>query len=203
MKNMIMILVSAVMGTLIMVMVMTIQGRMNRSVELQSNLSNIVEATVKNAMEKPERYQSVEEMTADCILNLAADMDTDSDLTVDVMKADPEKGLLSIRVEEQFTHPNGAEGSTYWERTAICDKGQMSKAETYKVRFYKSKAQMTENGDCYKTYMVQSGAHIAAPVAPVKKEETFVCCKDTSDYVADFSLPVEQDLIYYAEWRSK
>lgn len=201
MKNMVMILVSAVMGTLIMVMVMTIQGRMNRSVELQSNLSNIVETTVKNTVEEPVCNQSAEEMTADCILNLAANMDTDSDLTVDVMKADPEKGLLSIRVEEQFIHPNGARGSTHWERTAIYDKKETTGTETYKVCFYKSKSQMTENGDCYKTYMVQSGTHIAAPAAPVKKEGAFVCWKDASDYVADFSVPVEQDLIYYAEWR--
>ncbi len=38
------------------------------------------------------------------------------------------------------------------------------------------------------------------PEEPGSAAEGFLGWKDVNDYIADFSLPVEQERVYYAQW---
>ena len=51
-----------------------------------------------------------------------------------------------------------------------------------------------------KKYMVYSGKNVTAPKNPSEEDKTFAGWKDGNDYLADFSVPVEQDVTYYAVW---
>lgn len=201
MKNVVMMLVSGVLGLITLAIVMTICGKMNRSVEVQSSLSSVMEMTVEQMVSEEGKQQYDEKKAvAECIENMTAAMDTDSDMTVKVYQADVEKGVLAINIFEQFRHPNGMSGSAEWGRTVIYNKAEKTEAECYEVRFYKNKAEMLCEGNCYKSYVVQEGEHISAPVDPLAEGAAFAGWKDVNDYIADFSQPVEQDRAYYAEW---
>lgn len=198
MRNAVMILVNAILGILVIVSVMTIAGRMNRSVELQSSLSSSMEKTVEEAVAQQSSSGNSEEAIALCIKNLAIALDTDSNLTVEIMKADEKKGVLAIRAIEKFRYPNGKIGTTEWERTAILNRVAKPEINQYKVRFYKTREDMLAEENCYKAYTVQEGDRLAAPVFPTDMQGVFYEWKDINDYMADFSLPVTQNQVYYA-----
>lgn len=201
MKNVVMMLVSGMLGILSLAIVMAICGKMNRSVEVQSNLSSAVEMSVEQmASMEGTGFFDANEAVVECIESMAAAMDTDSEMTVKVYQADAGKGVLAVRVVEQFLHPNGKAGTTEWQRIAIYNRREEDETVSYRVRFYKSREEMLGEGNCYKAYVVQEGEHILSPAEPVVQGAVFAGWKDVNDYMADFSEPVEEDRCYYAEW---
>lgn len=106
-------------------MLMAIYGRMNYSMELQSNLSSVMEEQI-NEMMLNEEYSiiSTQEFLADFIGNLVVALDGKYDLTVDVLQVDMEKGILSVKVTADFFYLNGNRGRTVCERTVIFERLQ-------------------------------------------------------------------------------
>lgn len=229
MKNAVMIFVNVIFWVFTMVTAMTISGRMNRSVELQSNLSTAVEAAASRMMVEPVKKENIEEIAespirgevivsmaaeetglhsdediavAECIQYLVAALETDSKVQVDVMKSDTKKGVLAIRATENFKHPNGKDGTVTCDRIAIWERTivEEEEAEQYEVKFYRTKEDMVAEENCYKAYTVREGDRISAPAAPKAEDAVFAGWRDGNDYVADFSEPVEQNQTYYAEW---
>lgn len=197
MKNAVMILVCGILCVLTLAVVMTIGGSMNRRTEIQSNLSSAMEMTVEQMANKPDADKAA---VTRCIVCMADAMDTDSDITIQVYQADMQKGVLAMKCIENFRHPNGKAGVTEWERTVICNKTEDLMTENYEVRFYSNREMMLQEGMCYKVYEMQEGDHIHPPVEPQLEGASFVGWLDSNDYMADFSQPVSQDLIYYAAW---
>lgn len=201
MKNVVMMLVSGMLGILSLALAMTICGRMNRSVEVQSNLSSAVEMSVEQMASADEaRNYDENEAVVECIESMAAAMDTDSDVTVKVYQADAGKGVLAIKVVEEFLHPNGEAGTTEWQRIAIYNRRKEAETACYQIRFYRNREEMLGEGTCYKTYTVQEGEQILSPAGPTVQGAAFAGWRDVNDYIADFSQPVEEDRCYYAEW---
>lgn len=200
MRNMTMIFIHVILGLMAVAIVMTISGRMNRSAEVQSKLSAAVEHAVEQTDDNAEAVKSSEEAVAACIGELALMSDTDAELTVDIMEADADKGVIAIQIQERFRHPNGKPGKIQWSRTAIRNRKEKEQKEQYEVRFYCSKEEMSGGEACYKRYSVQEGERVLAPANPGRKDAVFACWKDSHDYIADFSQPVQQNLVYYAQW---
>lgn len=170
--------------------------------ELKSNLSSVVEETVEKMLQNQSyNIEDVNQFIGDMVENLAVVLDSDSELEVNVLQADKEKGILTVRVTEKFKHPNGKEGSVQTDKTVILD-GAEQEPETpqYTVSFYLSKEDMNEGTGCYKKYLVYSGKNVTAPKNPSEENKTFAGWKDGNDYLADFSVPVEQNVTYYAVW---
>lgn len=202
MKNVVMMAVSAILGVLSLMIIMSISGRSNRSMEIKSNLSSTVEETVEE-MVHSERYSidNVNQFIGDFIENLALVIDSDSELEVSVLQADKDKGILTVSVTETFKHPNGKEGSIQTEKTVILNgTEQAPETPQYTVSFFLSKEDMNEGRSCYKKYLVDAGKNMATPKDPSEEGKTFAGWKDGNDYLADFSVPVEQDMSYYAVW---
>lgn len=193
MKNVVMLIISIILGAITLVILMSVYGRVNRSAELQV-LSSVVEKTVENmTVSKTYDIRNAEEYVADFTENLSVQFDTDSTITVDVMRADKEKGLLSVSVMQTFRHPNGKTGTVHCDRTVILNKTEEPVTPTYTVQFF--------TGDTYyKSYTVYEGDIISAPAGPEMSGAVFIGWKDENDYLADFSQPIEQDVTYYAMW---
>lgn len=80
---------------------------------------------------------------------------SDSRVQIDVFACDMQKGIISVKVKEEFLYPNGKSGSVQTARTAIAEK----KAEDVP----KAKIIYKDHGEIYKEYMVQTGeTHVAA-----------------------------------------
>lgn len=202
MKNIVMMIVSAMLGIIMLAIVMSVSGRMNRSLEQHDNLSSAAEETLA-AMAATENYsfRNGDEFTADFIENLSAILETDSDIEVKIMKADEKKGVLSMKVIQTFLHPNGRKGSAVCNRTVILNRIEDEEAGSFMIRFYRNKEDMIYGNQCYKQMMVWEGNGIVVPTDPVEDGKSFVVWKDINDYIADFTQPAEQDISYYAEWK--
>lgn len=200
MKNAVMIFVSAMLCIITLAVVLTIGGSMNRRTELQSNLSSVIEMTVEQMAGEAKASATDHMAVAQCIACMAEAMDTDSELVVQVYQADMQKGVLSMKFTENFYHPNGKSGVAEWERTAICNKLGKVHKKSYEVRFYPNRKMMLQEGMCYKVYEMKEGDRILPPVEPQMEGASFAGWLDRNDYMADFSQPVSQNLVYYAAW---
>ena len=196
MRNVVMMAVSAILGVLSLMIVMSLSGRANRSMELKSNLSSVVEKTVEKMMQNQNyNMNDVNQFIGDMVENLSMVIDSDSELRVSILQIDREKGILCIRVTEEFRHPNGKQG-----KVILNAKEEVREVQQYAVSFYFSKEDLDNERCCYKRYMVNEGNSVTAPKDPSGEEKIFAGWKDVNDYLADFSVPVEQNVAYYAVW---
>ena len=201
MKNAVMIFVSVIVGILTLAVIMTILGRMNRSTELKSSLSTVMEKTVTHMMtENCQQTDTGGEVVAESMEMLSVATDADSGITLQVMKADLKKGILAVRVQEEFRQLNGSTGVEEWDRTILWDRCEIQEPEYFSVRFYRTKEEMNRGGNCYKKFLIRGGDRIRMPEEPGSAAEGFLGWKDVNDYIADSSLPVEQERVYYAQW---
>lgn len=200
MKNAVMMIVTGLIGALVLAVVMTIGGSMNRNVELQANLSNAMEHTVQEAIEW-ETQREEEKMLAECAAYMAVALDADMDVMLEVYQVDATKGMLSLGITGNYLHPNGMDGSVQWKRTVIWEQeGEAKNMGSYEVCFYECKEEMMRGENCYKRYVVTDGAFIHAPKIPQNSDSVFDGWKDNEDYMADFSQPVSENRYYYACW---
>ena len=200
MKNAAMIIVSAIMGFLVLGIVLTIGGSMNRRCEAETILPSAMEKTAERTTSAETDCSSGERVLAECVELLATEIDTDSDVVLKIYQNDVQKGVLSMKLQEKFRHPNGMEGTAEAVRTIIREKrGNVSK-EQYRVRFYRNREGMLGEGSCYKAYTVEEGQCLQPPADPGGSGVVFAGWHDWNDYMADFSQPVEENRDYYAAW---
>ena len=110
-------------GAMVFLILMTMVGRTKRSVEIESNLSSVVEETVENMAVNPKyTIDNVDEYVADMTQYLADVLEADSDIKIEIEKADKERGLLAVKVTERFLHPNGKVGMVSDSRVVILNK---------------------------------------------------------------------------------
>lgn len=179
---------------------MTVCGNMNRSVELQENLSTAMESTMKE-MQKDDIIWSENQILEACMERMEYNVDSEMDVALKVYQADGQKGILSLCAVGEYTHPNGMQGETKWERTVIYEpEGEQKKMEYCTVSFYMSKEDLLSEGACYKQCSVMQGERIMTPTDPKKNGMAFKGWKDSNDYMADFSQPISQNRCYYATW---
>lgn len=200
MKNVVMLIASGMMGVLILAIVMTIGGAMNRREEVESNLSAAMEKTIERAVECTAENYDWKAVAAEYTQCMAYSIDTDSKVYMNVYQIDAQKGVLAMRITELFQHPNGKEGKAKEQRTVIYNQVKEEEEQYYKVQFYNSKEDMLAGKACYKSYTLLEGERVGTPVQPQNAGAVFLGWKDKNDYFADFSVPIEQDLIYYASW---
>lgn len=197
MKNIVLIITYIMIGVLTIGIVLSMFGRQNRSTELKSNLSAAVEEAVENAM-KTKKYDIADqnEFISDITEEVSFLLDTKSDIIIDIMGVDQEKGILSLKVTETFSYLNGKNGSVSCDRTVIFEKGKEEDEEQYTVKFY------INSGDekPYKTYLVQKGDEIRQPKNPTKTDSTFAGWKDENGASFVAGQAAGHGMNYFAVW---
>lgn len=194
MKNTVIMIVNTIIGVIVLAILMTTGGRRERSMELNDNLSSVVEETVNMLLEdKQYNIKESNEFLADLVENLSIVLDSECDITVNVEKVDVETGILSVRIVEKYRHPNGNTGMVECTKTVILNKTVEAEQQLYTIRYY-------VGDEVYKTYHVAEGDVIPIPVTPTSESGSFFCWVDENNYMADFSGIVTQDLAYYALW---
>ena len=196
MKLIIRAIVTTCIAGVIFLTIMAVSGRMNRSMELKSNLPSAAEETAENLLAKKYDVADKSQLEADFLETLAYAIDSDSDIRLKVNAADKEKQLLSISVTEEFKHPNGKPGTVSYDRTAVVNKLQEEVLETYQVSYYL----MNTDTDCYKCYTVHADDMIPVPKDPVAEGKTFTGWADAEGNALDQNITMTQDAAYYAVW---
>lgn len=192
MKNTVLVITTTILGVLVLMIVMTVNGRMNRSMEIKSNLPSVVESAVENLSLDPKyTVENTSTFVADLTEYLSVTVDAVSDVKVDVLKVDKEKDVLSIRVTLNYKHPNGNKGTVSHETLAFLNKMLQDEEEQHHVTFY-------IGSDIHKEYTVLEGTVLSLPQDPVLTEGTFLGWVNADGSAADFSRPVIEDVVYFA-----
>lgn len=123
MRNTVLLICLTTLGMLVLVIINTIYGRMDRRMELESNLSSVVETTLEDMVFASfYDYQDMDVFMETFTERILTSIDTSNDITVDVFQFDMEKGVLSIRVTLSYMHPNSEKGEVMCERHVILNR---------------------------------------------------------------------------------
>lgn len=196
MKLIIRAIVTTCIAGVIFLTIMAVSGRMNRSMELKSNLPSAAEETAENLLAKKYDVADKNQLEADFLETLAYAIDSDSNIRLKVNAADKEKQLLSISVTEEFKHPNGKPGTVSYDRTAVVNKLQEEVLEIYQVSYYLTNT----DTECYKCYTVHADDMVPVPKDPVVEGKTFTGWADAEGNALDQNMTMTQDAAYYAVW---
>lgn len=196
MKIIIRAIVTTCIAGVIFLTIMAVSGRMNRSMELKSNLPSAAEETAENLLTKKYDIADKNQLEADFLETLAYAIDSDSNIRLKVNAADKEKQLLSVSVTEEFKHPNGKPGTVSYDRTAVVNKLQEEVLETYQISYYLTNT----DTECYKCYTVHADDMVPVPKDPVVEGKTFTGWADAEGNALDQNMTMTQDASYYAVW---
>ena len=122
MKNMLVAFYAAILALVIILIGFTIHGRSVRQVELDNALKSSMEEAMTMLLYEEGRPQTETEWKASFLQSLAIQINSASDLTVNILKADMEKGLLSVEATLTWKHPIGTDGSVSSSMTVFLEE---------------------------------------------------------------------------------
>lgn len=133
-----MILVICIVATIFTVL--TINGRASREEELAQSLGAAVESSLKEAfLEKNYNIMNTDEFVGDFLQYMAIRLNSNSDITVNVVGIDYEKGMVTIEITGTYTHPNGKAGAVSVQKTVLLEQSEKKIDEFYNVTYYVDK----------------------------------------------------------------
>ena len=196
MKNAMLLLVNTILGVLMLIMVMTMYGRINRSMELESNLSSVLEESVENILiNRVYNIPDTKELLTDLTEALVYCTDAQSEIQIDIMQCDIEHGIVAANASMLYKHPNGKEGIVETERVVIVNATNKDKANImHTVTFYVDE-------EIYKIYRIEENNLISAPANPEVPDKVFVGWVKEDGTAVDFSAPIIANEIYFADIR--
>lgn len=195
MKNIIMGICSCALLGILILTGYTLHGRGIRQEELENALS----AGMENAMERVKQSgmyapESNEELVALFMQSFLLQIDSNSQVTVSILDADYEKGLLSAEATLTYRHPVGTTGTVSVRRTVLVEEvpGE-GMGESCQIEYL-------VNGSCYKRYQVKRGSVLIPPQNPSMEGKTFAGWKelDGEQFISMQGMAVEKDSTYVA-----
>lgn len=99
----------------------TLHGRQIRQTELNNAVVFSMERAMEQLLLKEGMPETEEEWIQMFLQSLAVQIDSNSELTVRILEADMDKGLLSVEAILTFFHPLGKTGSVSCYRTVILE----------------------------------------------------------------------------------
>ena len=164
MRNIVIGFVFAAMILLSVNIVSTMNSRSTRSQELSDALDTALEGTLGTLSKGTYDINNTDEYIADLLSNIAEQIQSDSELTVNILDADIEKGIMTVQVKEEYKHINGKTGAVTASKTVLLEEQQTTEdaeiTDTVTINFY------LPDNTLYKSYKVKKGTEISKPVAP-------------------------------------
>ena len=122
MRNILTAFIAALIAVVIILTGFTIHGRSIRQVELDNALKSSMEDAMTSLLYEEGRPETEEEWRTAFLLSLALQINSASDLTVNILEADMEAGILSVEATLNWTHPIGTRGSVSNTMTVIMEE---------------------------------------------------------------------------------
>ena len=122
MRNILTAFIAALIAVVIILTGFTIHGRSIRQVELDNALKSSMEDAMASLLYEEGRPETEEEWKAAFLQSMALQINSASDLTVNILEADVEAGILSVEATLNWTHPIGTRGSVSNTMTVIMEE---------------------------------------------------------------------------------
>lgn len=203
MKHIIFGIVSSLMVVLTIVAVLTVEGRNSRERELKSALRSSVKSVVseaavsriESAADESDMKKRFEDIMNKRLKSAErSKKDRQFKLKYTYYGADPEKGILSCKVDESFTNPNGSIAHISCTETAVLEQEKTEKL--MKIKFISEKSDGSEY--LYKEYELLKGMDMKVPAEPVCPGKTFRGWSESGENVSDLPEKVVKNAEYRA-----
>lgn len=171
MKNTIISIVLVLLTILTSLILLTLYGQNTRQNELDEALSVAVEQSLENLkIKKAYSIDDTEEFVADFNENLIIAIESDSEVKVEVLAVDIDKGLLDVNVVETFSQPNGSVRTASCRKTIIMDEYKDAADAYYSVQFMTNSAGDSGDFVAFKQYSICEGSKIIVPTGTPKRD---------------------------------
>lgn len=134
----VMIAITLVTAIVLMVLIIfTTNGRAAREEEISQSLAEAVESSLEEIfLKNTYSIENTEEFVADFLQYMSVKMNSNSDITVNVLDIDYGKGMVALEITGTFKHPNGSDGVVSVQKTVLLEQSEELPEGYYRVTYY-------------------------------------------------------------------
>lgn len=165
MKNVVTGIMMSIILALITIIILTTDDRIVRINEVNTALADALDESLNVLDMDKYSIADTDELIADVTQGLLVQIESDADITVNVMDADRSRGIVTMEAVENFIKPTGAAGQTAATRTIILEKQQMQDTYDEDNRQFNI-TYLNTDGTEYMTYSIKKNEQLIIPAAP-------------------------------------
>lgn len=165
MKNVVTGIMMSIMMSLFIIIILTTDDRIIRINEVNTALADALDESINVLDMDKYSITDTDELIADVTQGLLMQIESDAEVTVNVMDADKDKGIVTVEAVENFRKASGAAGQTAATRTIILEKKQVQYTYDEDNRQYNI-TYLNTDGTEYMTYSIKKNEQLIIPAAP-------------------------------------
>lgn len=182
----------ALVAILIIAAVMTVSGRDVRENEMDKALNTAVEQSLEQLKgESGYEITDYQELIADFNQALLLHLSSDSDIKVDILTADLDRGVLDVKIMETYKTTSGKTKQSACRKTVILEE-YSDKKKYHTITFQ-------VEGKIHARYSLYEDSLIVKPLEPQKNGHTFKhWIKTENGAILTPEMRANQDMIFAA-----
>lgn len=165
MKNVVTGIMMSIMMALFIIIILTTDDRIIRINEVNTALADALDESLNVLDINKYSIADTDELIADVTQGLLVQIESDAEVTVNVMDADNDKGIVTVEAVENFRKASGAAGQTAATRTIILEKQQVQNTYDENNRQYNI-TYLNTDGTEYMTYSIKKNEQLIIPITP-------------------------------------
>ncbi len=165
MKNVVTGIMMSIMMSLFIIIILTTDDRIIRINEVNTALADALDESINVLDMDKYSITDTDELIADVTQGLLMQIESDAEVTVNVMDADKDKGIVTVEAVENFRKASGSAGQTAATRTIILEKQQVQDTYDEDNRQYNI-TYLNTDGTEYMTYSIKKNEQLIIPAAP-------------------------------------
>ena len=165
MKNVVTGIMMSIMMALFIIIILTTDDRTIRINEVNTALADALDESINVLDMDKYSITDTDELIADVTQGLLMQIESDAEVTVNVMDADNDKGIVTVEAVENFRKASGSAGQTAATRTIILEKQQVQDTYDEDNRQYNI-TYLNTDGTEYMTYSIKKNEQLIIPAAP-------------------------------------
>lgn len=165
MKNVVTGIMMSIMMSLFIIIILTTDDRIIRINEVNTALADALDESINVLDIDKYSIADTNELIADITQGLLVQIESDAEVTVNVMDADKDKGIVTVEAVENFRKASGAAGQTAATRTIILEKQQVQYTYDEDDRQYNI-TYLNTDGTEYITYSIKKNEQLIIPITP-------------------------------------
>lgn len=179
----------AIITMLVLVITLEISGRNVRKNEIETALNTAVEQSLEQLKNKNGyKIETYQELIADFNQMLLLQMESNTDVQVDILTVDINKGVLDVKITGTYKNIMGKKQKEICRKSVILEEYSEKKAY-YKITFL-------VDGKVYHRYSICEGGTAVLPKTPIKSGKVFqYWIKQGENHKYDLEhIPIKGDL---------
>ena len=165
MKNVVTGIMMSIMMSLFIIIILTTDDRIIRINEVNTALADALDESINVLDMDKYSITDTDELIADVTQGLLMQIESDAAVTVNIMDADKDKGIVTVEAVENFRKASGAAGQTAATRTIILEKKQVQYTydednQQFNITY------LNTDGTEYITYSIKKNEQLIIPITP-------------------------------------